>query len=286
MGNTGDDPNNTASGGDPPSGTPAPPAAAATPPAAPPTGTGGSAANDPTGTGASGAQGNAADEKKTQAIFDTGFGKGIDKGRQEGRQAAMDELKAKGLTPERIDQLQKLEAEKKEAEKKRAEEEGRWQELHEKREKEHQEELARRDAELAKLKKQQQDFQIHQTLSSAVTASKVTAQATPQVVELLKGRVQVNEDGQTVVVGNDGHVVYDAATAKPMSVESFVQGFVESNPHFQKAVNPNGGSGGSGSPPSTTPPTTRPTAPANKEERLKMKPQDLIKAGLDERNKS
>lgn len=277
--------NDSATGGDPPSVPPAtPPAApAVTPPAAPPTGAGGtSAVIDPTGTGG-GAPASAIDEKKVrQEGFDTGYGRGIDKGRL----AVMDELAAKGLSPERIDQLQELEKKQKEAETKRAEDEGRWKELAETREAEHKAELAKRDVETALLRKQQQDFQIQQRLSTAVALAKVTPQAAPQVTQLLASRVRVDENGQTVVVGDDGTtVMYDAATASPVTVEAFVASYVAANPHFQAAVNPNGGSGGSGSPPAATPTTANPTAPVDKADRLTKKPLNLIKAGLDAREK-
>lgn len=81
------------------------------------------------------------------------------------------------------------------------------------------------------------------------TASQRNAVNPEQVAQLLRNSVGLDETGRPVVYDN-GNVVYDPDTAEPKSLESLVNEFLDSNPHFLRS-GPAGvaSSGASGSAP-------------------------------------
>ena len=83
------------------------------------------------------------------------------------------------------------------------------------------------------------------------TASQRNAVNPEQVAQLLRNSVGLDETGRPVVYDN-GNVVYDPDTAEPKSLESLVNEFLDSNPHFLRS-GPAGvtSSGAKGSAPTT-----------------------------------
>lgn len=68
------------------------------------------------------------------------------------------------------------------------------------------------------------------------TASQRNAVNPEQVAQLLKGSVGLDETGRPVVFDGNGNVVYDAETAEPKSIESHVNEWLDSNPHFLRST--------------------------------------------------
>lgn len=66
------------------------------------------------------------------------------------------------------------------------------------------------------------------------TASTRNAVNPEQVAQLLRNQVGLDETGRPVVYDN-GNVVYDPDTAEPKSLESLVNEFLDSNPHFLRS---------------------------------------------------
>jgi hypothetical protein len=73
------------------------------------------------------------------------------------------------------------------------------------------------------------------------TASKYRAVNPEQVVQLVKGKVRLNETGEVEVIGDNGTPRY-TESGELMSVDGYVKEFLQSNPHFVQA-----GPSGSGS---------------------------------------
>jgi len=63
-------------------------------------------------------------------------------------------------------------------------------------------------------------------------ASKRNAVSPEQVSALLKDKVGLDETGRPVVFDENKSVIYDPETAEPKSLESLVNEFLDSNPHF------------------------------------------------------
>jgi hypothetical protein len=63
-----------------------------------------------------------------------------------------------------------------------------------------------------------------------------------QVAQLLQGRVTLSEEGEVHVLNDKGEVMYDTDKATPISIDSLVNTFLDSSPHFLRA-----GPSGSGS---------------------------------------
>lgn len=66
------------------------------------------------------------------------------------------------------------------------------------------------------------------------TASQRNAVNPEQVAQLLRNQVGLDETGRPVVY-DGGSVVYDPDTAEPKSLESLVNEFLDSNPHFLRS---------------------------------------------------
>ena len=96
-----------------------------------------------------------------------------------------------------------------------------------------QEMAADRDAEISKRDEIIKGFKIDMPLLNA--ASKFKAVNPEQVRALIKNSVRLNDEGEVEVVGDDGQVRYDKS-GKPVSVDAFVQEWLQKNPHFTQAT--------------------------------------------------
>lgn len=142
-----------------------------------------------------------------------------------------------------FDEIADLKRQQKEREEKELEDQQKYKELLEKTRSE-------KDAELAKLREQLQKTQStyrqttaeRQILEAAAAAEAV---APAQVASLLRGNVQVDDEGKSFVVGPGGERMTDGK-GNELSVEAYVKTFIEENPHFQRAAS---GRGAGGSPP-------------------------------------
>jgi len=103
--------------------------------------------------------------------------------------------------------------------------------------------------EVLKQQKEQFDSEIN-TLRSQLTsvkidgavldaASKFGAVSPQDVAALMKTSIQLDSNGNPVVLDNNGNVRYDPSTAEPLTVERAVQEFLDTKPFF-KASGPAG----------------------------------------------
>jgi hypothetical protein len=63
-----------------------------------------------------------------------------------------------------------------------------------------------------------------------------------QVAQLLQNRVKLSDDGEVQVLNDGGEVMYDTDSATPVTIDTLVNNFLDSSPHFLRA-----GPSGSGS---------------------------------------
>jgi hypothetical protein len=96
-----------------------------------------------------------------------------------------------------------------------------------------QELATKKDAEINKRDQIIREFKIDMPLMNA--AAKFRAVNPEQVRSLIKSNVRLNEDGGVEVIGDDGQVRYDDS-GKPVSVDTFVQEWLQKNPHFSQAT--------------------------------------------------
>jgi DNA-binding transcriptional MerR regulator len=68
------------------------------------------------------------------------------------------------------------------------------------------------------------------------TASQRNAVNPEQVAQLLKGSVGLDETGRPVVFDKDKQIQYDPDTAEPRSIESYVNEWLDNNPHFLRST--------------------------------------------------
>jgi len=92
-----------------------------------------------------------------------------------------------------------------------------------------QEKLAARDAEISKRDKIIEEFRLNTPILDA--AARFRAVAPDQVKALIRNNVRLNPEGEPEVIDREGKVRYDDA-GRPLSVDSFVQEFLQQNPHF------------------------------------------------------
>lgn len=96
-----------------------------------------------------------------------------------------------------------------------------------------QESLAKKDAEIQRRDRVIQEYKIDVPLMQA--ASKFRAVNAEQVKSLLKNSVRLSGEGEVEVIDAKGSVLYDDKGV-PLSVDEYVKGFLDSNPHFQTAT--------------------------------------------------
>ena len=92
-----------------------------------------------------------------------------------------------------------------------------------------QEKLAARDAEISKRDKIIEEFRLNTPILDA--AARFRAVAPDQVKALVRNNLRLNSEGEPEVIDREGKVRYDDA-GRPLSVDSFVQEFLQQNPHF------------------------------------------------------
>ena len=66
-----------------------------------------------------------------------------------------------------------------------------------------------------------------------------------QVAQLLQSRVRLSDEGGVEVLNLDGQVMYDTDNASPVTIDSLVNNFLDSSPHFLRAGPSGSGSTGS-----------------------------------------
>ena len=96
-----------------------------------------------------------------------------------------------------------------------------------------QEKISIKDAEIAKRDDIIRQFKIDMPLLAA--ASRFKAVNPEQVKSLIRDKIRLAEDGDVEVLGDDGQVRYDDS-GKPVNVDSFVQEWLQKNPHFSQAT--------------------------------------------------
>lgn len=88
---------------------------------------------------------------------------------------------------------------------------------------------SKKDLEIQKRDKMIEEFKVNSPILDA--AARFRAVAPDQVKALVRNNVRLNSDGEVEVVDSDGKVRYDDS-GRPLSVDSYVQEFLQKNPHF------------------------------------------------------
>jgi hypothetical protein len=96
-----------------------------------------------------------------------------------------------------------------------------------------QELAAKKDAEIQKRDKVIESFKVETPIVDA--AARYRAVNPEQVKALIRNQVRLNQDGEVEVLDEKGVVRYDDS-GKPVSVDSFVQSWLQNNPHFVSAA--------------------------------------------------
>lgn len=103
-------------------------------------------------------------------------------------------------------------------------------------------------SEITTLRQELTNLKVDGTLLN--TAAARNAVNPEQVAQLLKGSVGLDETGRPVVFDKDGNIKYDPDTAEPVKIESYVNSWLDANPHFLRStpggVVSNGSSGSVG----------------------------------------
>jgi hypothetical protein len=96
-----------------------------------------------------------------------------------------------------------------------------------------QELAAKKDAEIQKRDRVIESFKVETPIVDA--AARYRAVNPEQVKALIRNQVRLSQDGEVEVLDEKGSVRYDDS-GKPVSVDSFVQSWLQSNPHFVSAA--------------------------------------------------
>ena len=96
-----------------------------------------------------------------------------------------------------------------------------------------QELAAKKDAEIQKRDRVIESFKVETPIVDA--AARYRAVNPEQVKALIRNQVRLNQDGEVEVLDEKGVVRYDDS-GKPVSVDSFVQSWLQNNPHFVSAA--------------------------------------------------
>ena len=96
-----------------------------------------------------------------------------------------------------------------------------------------QELAAKKDAEIQKRDRVIESFKVETPIVDA--AARYRAVNPEQVKALIRNQVRLSQDGEVEVLDDKGVVRYDDS-GKPVSVDSFVQSWLQSNPHFVSAA--------------------------------------------------
>lgn len=96
-----------------------------------------------------------------------------------------------------------------------------------------QEKLSQRDTEIQKRDRIIEEFKLNTPLLDA--AARHRAVNPDQVKALIRNNVRLGQDGEVEVLDTEGKVRYDDS-GRLLSVDSFVQTWLQSNPHFVQAT--------------------------------------------------
>ena len=96
-----------------------------------------------------------------------------------------------------------------------------------------QELAAKKDAEIQKRDRVIESFKVETPIVDA--AARYRAVNPEQVKALIRNQVRLSAEGEVEVLDEKGSVRYDDS-GKPVSVDSFVQSWLQSNPHFVSAA--------------------------------------------------
>jgi hypothetical protein len=96
-----------------------------------------------------------------------------------------------------------------------------------------QELASKKDAEIQKRDRIIESFRVETPIVDA--AARYRAVNPDQVRALIRNSVRLNPDGEVEVLDDKGSVRYDDS-GRPVSVDSFVQSWLQSNPHFVSAA--------------------------------------------------
>jgi len=96
-----------------------------------------------------------------------------------------------------------------------------------------QELAAKKDAEIQKRDKVIESFKVETPIVDA--AARYRAVNPEQVKALIRNQVRLGAEGEVEVLDDKGSVRYDDS-GKPVSVDSFVQSWLQANPHFVSAA--------------------------------------------------
>jgi hypothetical protein len=96
-----------------------------------------------------------------------------------------------------------------------------------------QELAAKKDAEIQKRDRVIESFKVETPIVDA--AARYRAVNPEQVKALIRNQVRLNPEGEVEVLDEKGVVRYDDS-GKPVSVDSFVQSWLQNNPHFVSAA--------------------------------------------------
>jgi len=88
---------------------------------------------------------------------------------------------------------------------------------------------SKKDAEIQKRDRIIEEFRLNTPIVDA--AAKFRAVNPEQVKALVRDRIRLNQDGEPEVVDKEGKVRYDDS-GRPLTVDSYVQEWLQSNPHF------------------------------------------------------
>jgi len=121
-----------------------------------------------------------------------------------------------------------------------------------------QELAAKKDAEIQKRDRVIESFKVEAPIVDA--AARYRAVNPEQVKALIRNQVRLSPEGEVEVLDDKGGVRYDDS-GKPVSVDSFVQSWLQSNPHFVSAA------------PATT--NTKSNVSGNQQKKLDIKSLDM-----------
>lgn len=96
-----------------------------------------------------------------------------------------------------------------------------------------QELASKKDAEISKRDRIIESFKVETPIIDA--AARYRAVNPEQVKALIRNNVRLNSEGEVEVLDDKGSVRYDDS-GRPVSVDSFVQNWLQSNPHFVSAT--------------------------------------------------
>lgn len=194
---------------------------------------GGASGGEPSGDGSTDPEPNVVPQDKVDKIVQ----------RRIARERKKYESKLEELGFESFDDVAELKRAQQEAEKKKLEENEQYKELLETTRQEKDEQIQKLQQELEKTRSTHRQTTVQRTLVEA--AAEADAVAPSQVAALLSDRVRLDDDGKPFVVGDGGERLTDGQ-GNEMSVQGYMETFLEENPHFKRAAGGRG-AGGRGS---------------------------------------